>query len=155
MVAVLPEPASPVTSTSPCCSCASVGHRVGETERVEAGDARQHPTQHEADPPALAERAHPEPAETGDPVHEVALVGGLERLDAGTGDHPGGEPFGVGGLDGVERTFAEAAVDPQARARADLHVDVRRALFHGETQQSVQVQHDASAPGIGGSPAGL
>ena len=60
------------------------------------------------------------------------------------------------GLDGVERRFAQPAVDPQARARAHLHVDVRGAVFHGEAQQSVQVQHDASEPVYRpGGPPGL
>ena len=50
--------------------------------------------------------------------------------------------------------FAQPAVDAQARPRAHLHVDVRGAVFHGEAQQSVQVQHtclrtvlSASGPG--------
>ena len=51
--------------------------------------------------------------------------------------------------------FAQPAVDAQARSRAHLHVDVRGAVFHGEAQQSVQVQHDASEPLYrpGGGPA--
>ena len=74
-----------------------------------------------------------------------SLVGG-ERLGAAAGDDRGRDPLGVGRLDGVERGFAQAPVDPQARARAHLDVDVGRAVFHGEAQQSVQVQHDASEP---------
>jgi hypothetical protein len=127
-----------VTSTSP--------------QRVEARDAGEYPPQHEADPAALTERAHAETAEAGDAVHEVALVGRLERLGPAARDDPGGDALGVRGLDGVERALAKPAVDPQARARTDLDVDVRGSLLHGKSQQSVQLQHEgASVPCIGAS----
>ncbi len=101
----------------------------------------QHPPQHQAHPTALAEGAHPEAPEAGDAVHEVALAGGPERLGPAARDDPRGQALGVAGLDGVERALAQTAVDPEPGARPDLHVDVGRPLFHGETQQSVQVQH--------------
>ena len=73
-------------------------------------------------------------------------------LGPATRDHRGGEALGVGRLHGVERTFAETAVDAQARSSADLQVDVRRSLFDREVQQSVQIQHDASNLRIGVRP---
>ena len=44
--------------------------------------------------------------------------------------------------------LAQAPVDAEARAGADLHVDVGCALFHGEPQQLVEVEHDDS-PALG------
>jgi hypothetical protein len=130
-------------------------HRGREAQRVEARDAGQHPAEDQADPAPLAERAHPEPPETGDAVHEVALVRLGERLGSAAWDHRGRDALGVFGLDGVERRFAEPPVDPEPGPRAHFHVHVGCAVFHGEAQQFVQVQHDASARCIGGSPGCL
>ena len=58
--------------------------------------------------------------------------------------HRGQRALGVGGLDGVERRLAEPSVDPQARARADLHVHVGCSLLHGEAQQAIEVEHSDS-----------
>ncbi len=93
-----------------------VGDGRGEPERLEARDAGQDPAEHHAHVPALAERAHPEAAEPGDPVHEVTFVLGGEPLGPRPRDHRRREPLGVVGLDGVERALPEAAVDAQARA---------------------------------------
>ena len=82
------------------------------------------------------------------PYMKSHSLSAAKALGPAARDHRGGEPLGVGRLDGVERAFAQPAVDAQARARADLQVDVRRPLFDGETQQSVQVQHDASEPAV-------
>ena len=56
--------------------------RGRQRQRFEARDAGQHTTQHEPHPTALAERAHAESAESGDAVHEVGLVRGLELARA-------------------------------------------------------------------------
>ena len=52
-----------------------------------------------------------------------------------------GARLGLGRFDGVERCFAESAVDAQARPRAHLDVHIRGALLDGKSQQSIEVQH--------------
>ena len=116
-------------------------HRRRERQRLEAGNAREHPPQNQADEATLAEGVHPEPAEPGDAVREVGLVRGPERGGSGRGHDPGGEAVGVGRLDGVERRLAQAAVDAQPWPRADLDVDVGCAVLDGEPQQLVEIQH--------------
>ena len=118
-----------------------VGHRGRQPERLEARDAREDPTQHQAGPAALAERAGPEAAQPRDAVHEVCLVGVGEHLGAGLGHDRGDHTLGVRGLHRVERRLPETAVDAQARSRAHLHVHVGCAVFHGESQQPVEIQH--------------
>ena len=117
------------------------GDRGRQRQRVEAGDAGEHPTQHESDPAALAERAHAEPAEAGDAVHEVGLVGGGELGPVRRRHDRERARLGLGRFDGVERRLAELAVDAQARPRANLDVHVRSALLDGEAQQAIEVQH--------------
>ena len=110
-------------------------------QRVEAGDAGQHATEHESHPTALAERADAEAAEPGDAVHEVGLVRAAELDGARLGHDRERAPLDLGRLDGVEGRLAEHAVDAQARARSHLDVRVRSALLDGEPQQAIEIQH--------------
>ena len=117
------------------------GNRSRKRQCVEAGDAGEDPPQHEADPAALAERARAKPAEAGDVVHEVCLVGGGERGPVRRRHDRECARLGVRRFDGVEGRLAQLAVDAQARPRANLDVHVGSTLFHSEAQQAVEVQH--------------
>jgi hypothetical protein len=117
------------------------GNGGRQAQRLEARDARQDPSEDQTGPSALAERTGPESPEPRDAVHEVGFVGLREGLRPALGHDRDHDPLRVGGLHGVEGGLPQPAVDAQARAGAHLHVDVGRAVFHGETQQPVEIQH--------------
>jgi hypothetical protein len=120
-------------------------HARRQAQRVEPRWRREHAPHHETDPPALAERADPEPAASGCGVHEVGLTAVMEPLGPTRRHDREGHPFRLFGLDEVERRLAQHPVDPQHRPRPDLQVDVRRALFHRVPKELVEIEHEASS----------
>ena len=70
-----------------------------------------------------------EAAEAGDAVGQVGLAGRLELGGLDRRQQLGGERLDLVGAERLERGALELAVAAQARRRADLHEQVRAALF--------------------------
>ena len=136
-----PEPASPVTRTSPDCSSARRPDADREPERVEARRAGDDATQHEADEAALAERADAEAAEAGHAVHEVGLVLVAKLLGAARRHHRERDALGVGRFDHLERRLLQPAVDTQVGPRTGLEVHVGGSLLHCVTKELIEIEH--------------
>jgi hypothetical protein len=112
---------------------------LGKAEAVEAGSRREDAAEDETDRPPLPERVDPEPAEGRDRVREVGVVLRLELL----GDvvaHDGARHLGSQLGSDVGRVFeaTQRAVDPNARGRTDLHMEVRAIRFRQPAKHVVE-----------------
>ena len=108
--------------------------QVAGTALNEPGNARQHATEDETHPTALAERAHPEAPDPRDGVHEVGFVRRAELGRARVRHDRDGALFGFVRLDRVERSLAQTAID------AFVTVDVDRVVLVYNEFRSVMTQ---------------
>src|SRR5262249_8841610 len=84
---------------------------------------------------ARAERVDPEPADAGEGVREVGLVGPPELLHQVLTENLGDHALGVLGAQVPGLQLAQPAVDSDTRRRADLAVQVGTPAFHEATQE--------------------
>ena len=109
-----PEPVGPVTSTSPRGFSASVGHHLGQRQRLERDDVERDQAEGGADGGALEVGVDAEAGATGDLVGEVELPVVLELLALRVGEDR------VDDLARVRRRQRRIAVD-RRQATADAH----------------------------------
>jgi hypothetical protein len=100
------------------------GDHRGQAQLADGHRPLLDPPQHHPDRAALAEGVDPEPSHAWPGVGEVGLVGPLELVVQVGADELAQQ--GLGGLGGEAGTVEddEPAVDPHARRRPDLEVQV-------------------------------
>ena len=122
-VEVRPEPASPVTSTSPDVESARRFTPGGRLARVEARRQREDSSHHQPDPSPLAKRADAEPPRPGAEYTKSASSPSRKR-SARRGGMIATRPAPFVGLDDLKGSLAQDAVDPQEGPGAHLKVDI-------------------------------
>ncbi len=146
-VVLLPLPVVPVTRTRPRSS-AAICLRIGrQAELVDRSDPERDDAQHDADRAALLEDVGAEPAEAGDAVGEVDLLGLPELLDVLRPHDRAGHRLGVRAVEALlVGRHDQRAVDPHHRIAADLQVQVGRAAGDGRLQQVIDMHGGACGP---------